>query len=127
MIEHFFPNPAVLVRLHAGPLGAYVDAFARELSERGYAVWTAQYAMRLLAALGTWLVQKDLAITDLDEPALEVFLLCRYREFRQHRDDRSVCSLSCWGVCRKRAWLPPRWSAKRPTKGCVFARRFAGI
>ena len=36
MIEHFFPNPVVLVRLHAGPLGAYIDAFAQELSERGY-------------------------------------------------------------------------------------------
>jgi integrase len=93
MIEHFFPNPVVLERLHAGPLGTDIDAFAQQLSERGYAVWTAQYAMRLLAALGTWLVQKDLAITDLDEPALEAFLLWRYREFRQHRDDRSVLAL----------------------------------
>ena len=90
MIEHYFPNPVLLKRLHAGPLGAHIDAFAQELSDRGYAVWTAKYAMRLLAALGTWLVQQDLAISDLDEPTLEVFLLCRYREFRQHRDDRSV-------------------------------------
>jgi site-specific recombinase XerD len=93
MIDHFFPNPVVLVRLRAGPLGAYIDAFAQELSGRGYAVWTMRYAMRLLAALGTWLVQRDLALTDLDEPALELFLRCRYGEFRQHRDDRSVLAL----------------------------------
>ena len=41
MIEHFFPNRAVFQRLHAGPLGAHIDAFAQELSDRGYAVWTA--------------------------------------------------------------------------------------
>jgi len=93
MIEHFFPNPVVLVRLHAGPLGAYIDAFAQELSERGYAAWTAQYAMRLLAALGTWIVHKDLAISALDETRFEAFLLCRYREFRPHRDDRGVLAL----------------------------------
>ncbi len=93
MIEHFFPNPVVLVRLHAGPLGAYIDAFAQELSERGYAVWTAQYAMRLLATSGTWLVHKDLAITDLDETRSEAFPLCRYRQFRPHRDDRGVLAL----------------------------------
>jgi hypothetical protein len=59
MIDHFFPNPVVLVRLRAGPLGAYIDAFAQELSGRGYAVWTMRYAMRLLAALGTLRIPRE--------------------------------------------------------------------
>ena len=93
MIEHFFPNRVVLERLHAGPLGAYSDAFAQELSDRGYAVWTAKYAMRLLAALSTWLVQESLTISDLDEATSDAFLRCRYRAFHQHRDDRAVLAL----------------------------------
>ncbi len=28
MLEHIFPNRAVLERLHAGPLSAHSDAFA---------------------------------------------------------------------------------------------------
>ena len=90
MIEHFFPKPVVLERLHAGPLGVHIDAFAQELSDRGYAVWTAQYAMRLLAALSTWLEQEGLTIADLDEPTIDAFLQCRYRRRRKHREDRAT-------------------------------------
>lgn len=90
MIEHFFPNPAVLERLHAGPLSAPIDDFAREYADRGYAVWTGKYAMRLLAALSRWLEHEGLSVSDLDEPTIEVFLQCRYRAFRPHRDDRAV-------------------------------------
>jgi site-specific recombinase XerD len=93
MIKHFFPNPMVSDRLHASPLGAHIDAFAQVLSTRGYAVWTARYAMRLLAALGTWLEQEGLTVCDLEEAATGAFLQSRYREFRQHRDDRAVLAL----------------------------------
>ena len=90
MIEQFFPNRAVLDELHAGPLGSYIDAFAQEMSERGYAVWTEKYAVRLVAALSSWLVQESLTTTDLNEPTLEAFFRYRYREFRQHSEDRPV-------------------------------------
>lgn len=35
MIKHFFPNPEVFERLHAGPLSGHIEAFAQELSDRG--------------------------------------------------------------------------------------------
>jgi integrase/recombinase XerD len=90
MIEHFFPNQAVLERLYAGPLGAHIDAVAQEFSDRGYALWTAKYAMRLLAALSTWLEQEGRTVADLDELATAAFLQHRYRMRHQHRDDRAV-------------------------------------
>ena len=90
MIKHFFPNPVVFERLHAGPLGAHIDAFAQEWSDRGYAVWTAKYAMRLLAALSTWLEEEGPTVADLDEQATAAFLQHRYRKRHQHRDDRAV-------------------------------------
>jgi hypothetical protein len=89
-ISGIFPNPVVFERLHAGPLGAHIDAFAQELSDRGYAVWTARYAMRLLAALGTWLEEEGPTVADLDEQATAAFLQHRYRKRHQHRDDRAV-------------------------------------
>jgi hypothetical protein len=46
MIEDFFPNPAALQRLHAGPLGAHIDAIAQEYSDHGFAVATATYPAR---------------------------------------------------------------------------------
>jgi site-specific recombinase XerD len=93
MIKHFFPNPLVFERLHAGPLGAHIEAFAQEWSDRGYALWTAKYAMRLLAALSTWLEEAGLTVTDLDEKATAAFLQHRYRRRHQHRDDRAVLAV----------------------------------
>ncbi len=87
MIEDFFPNPAVSHRLHAGPLGAHIDAIAEELSDRGFAVATARYAMRLLAALSTWLQGRGIAVTQLNETIVDAFLQHRYRSHRKGLED----------------------------------------
>ena len=90
MNEYFCPNPAVLEKLHTGPLGAHVDAVVGELSDRGYANFTVNYALRLFAALGTWLEQSALTGADLNEATVDAFLACRYRRLRPHRDDHAV-------------------------------------
>ena len=73
MIEHFCPNPIVFQRLKAGPLSAHIDAFAQQLFDEGYAMWTAKYAMRLIADLTTWMQQQGLTITDLAEQPVNAF------------------------------------------------------
>lgn len=93
MIKHFFPNPAVFERLHAGPLGGQIEAFAQEWSDRGYAVWTAKYAMRLLADLSKWLEQTGRPLTALDEQAADAFLQHRYQSHRQHREDQGTLAV----------------------------------
>lgn len=93
MIKHFFPNPVVFERLHAGPLGGYIEAFAQELSDRGYAVWTAKYAMRLLADLSAWLDQNGRTVTELDEQTIDAFLQHRYQSHRQHREDKGTLAV----------------------------------
>jgi integrase/recombinase XerD len=87
MIEDFFPNPIVLHRLHAGPFGAHIDAIAQELSDHGFAVATARYAMRLLAALSTWLQGRGLAVSQLNETIVDAFLRHRYRSHRKSLED----------------------------------------
>lgn len=90
MIEHFYPNPIVVQRLQAGPLSSHIDTFAQQLFDEGYAMWTAKYAIRLLADLSTWMQQQGLTITDLAEQPVNAFFLHRYRIRRPHRDDRAI-------------------------------------
>jgi integrase/recombinase XerD len=90
MIENFYPNPIVVQRLQAGPLSAYIDTFAQQLFNEGYALWTVKYATRLLADLTVWMQQQDLTITDLAELSVNTFFQYRYQSRRPHRDDRAI-------------------------------------
>ena len=90
MIENFYPNPIVVQRLQAGPLSAYIDTFAQQLFDEGYALWTVKYSVRLLADLTTWMQQQGLAIKDLAELPVHTFFQHRYQLRRPHRDDRAI-------------------------------------
>jgi len=123
MIKHFFPNPVVFERLHAGPLGGHIEAFAQELSDRGYAAWTAKYAMRLFAALSTWLEQEGFAVADLDEQATATFLQHRYRRRRQHREDRAALDLLL-GYLREKGVIPPAVERQDDDEGSSIREAF---
>ena len=73
MIENFYPNPIIVQRLQSGPLSAYIDNFAQQLFDEGYALWTVKYSVRLLADLTTWMQQQGLTITDLSELPVHTF------------------------------------------------------
>lgn len=90
MSHPFCPNPVVVQRLYAGPLGAHIDAFAQQLVAQGYANSTAKLTMRLLADLSSWLQQHALTATALDEQRVEAFLQDRYQRCRPTRSDRAV-------------------------------------
>ena len=55
MTNHFFSFEKVLKRLHEGPLGVYIDAYAGMLREKGYAERTAKEKIRIVADLSRWL------------------------------------------------------------------------
>ncbi|MDD2660474.1 MAG: hypothetical protein PHY54_12480 [Methylococcales bacterium] len=90
MIENFYPNPIVVQRLQAGPLSTHIDTFAQQLFDEGYALWTAKYAVRLLADLTIWMQQQGLTVTDLAEQPVNTFFQHRYQIRRPHRDDRAI-------------------------------------
>lgn len=90
MIDQFCPNPVIAQRLHSGPLSAHIDTLAQLWVAQGYASSTLKYAMRLFAALSTWLQQQPLTATDLDQQRLEEFLQARYQHHRPHRNDRAT-------------------------------------
>ena len=90
MIENFYPNPIVVQRLQTGPLSAHIETFVQQLFDEGFALWTAKYAVRLLADLTPWMQQQGLAITDLAERPVNTFFQHRYQIRRPHRDDRAI-------------------------------------
>ena len=69
-------SPAIIRRLHDGPLGPYIDAYAARLVEQGLARGTGKQALRLIANLSRWLQSKGLDVDQLDEAVLR-----RYRRF----------------------------------------------
>jgi integrase/recombinase XerD len=79
MTDRFFPNPAIRCRLHAGPLGSYIDTYAALLAQRGYARATSREYLRLVARLSRWLCKQRLRVDDLDEQRVNEFLEYRCR------------------------------------------------
>ena len=75
------PNPDVWQQLSAGPLGARIDTFARQLLDQGYASWRAKSMARLLAYLSCWLQRHALTVMALNEQRVDAFLRDRSRRY----------------------------------------------
>lgn len=86
----FFTNPHTLHRLHEGPLGAYVDAYAALLQDQGYSRQSARHQLQLLAELGRWLQRKGLGAKDLTPHRIARYARYHKRHFRSHRDEAST-------------------------------------
>lgn len=87
MTDQFNTDQRVLDRLHGGPLGPHIDAFAAWLSEQGYAKSTITYGLRIVGALSGWMQRGGLSVTDLDEKTTVDFLRDRKSERRIHLSD----------------------------------------
>ncbi|NEX20679.1 tyrosine-type recombinase/integrase [Thiorhodococcus mannitoliphagus] len=107
MNEHCDPRPVVWEKLQAGLLAPHLKAVSRELSERGYAITSSNYALRLFAALGAWLEPSSHTVLDLNEAILDAFLAERYQTHQPHRQDRAMLAffLAC---LRRTGVLVPR-------------------
>jgi site-specific recombinase XerD len=79
MVTAFFSptRPSVVRRLHDGPLGSYIDAYAARLAQQGLSRGTASRTLRLIADLSRWLERRELAVNQLDEVTLS-----QYHSFR---------------------------------------------
>ena len=86
-MDHYFRYEAIRQRLRVGPLSGYLDAFARQLSEYGYAIDTGQQQLRLVSHLSQWMGRRGLQAHDLSEPVLKRFLADRRRQGRLRNTD----------------------------------------
>jgi integrase/recombinase XerD len=86
-MDHYFRYEAIRRRLRVGPLSAYLDVFARQLSEYGYAIDTGQQQLRVVSHLSQWMGRRSLQAHDLSEPVLKRFLADRRRQGRLRNTD----------------------------------------
>ena len=58
MLDQFYARPSSRERLRLGPLGPYVDAFAQQLSVRGYLRSAGRNKIRAVVRFNRWLAEK---------------------------------------------------------------------
>jgi len=85
MVDQFFSLPAVIRRLHVGPLGPYLDDFAALLSEQGYTRSTVRSKIELVADFSRWLDHRKLGLEELGDAVADKFLKHRRRHKSLHR------------------------------------------
>ena len=90
MTNQFFTHPKTLQRLHGGPLGAHIDAYAAPLYDQGYGWQGGRRQIRLMADLGYWLGRHNLTVDDLSPQCLQSYLRCRWRHLRPHPSDSTA-------------------------------------
>jgi site-specific recombinase XerD len=89
-MEQLYKDPRTPLRMREGPLGAYVDAFAQQLIDEGYAKASSRYALQLVADLGRWLRRRKIAASQLAKEHLDRYLEYRSRHRRYRSGDAAI-------------------------------------
>jgi site-specific recombinase XerD len=93
-MDPYIRRDAFRQRLRVGPLRSYLDTFAQQLSEHGYAIDTGQQQLRAVSGLSQWMDRRGLQVNDLGEHVLEQFLHARRRTGRyRHTDAKALAML----------------------------------
>lgn len=117
MSENLCREPVAAERLGRDPLGAHIDSVARSLVDLGYASSTVRTSLWCLADFSRWIQRSDVAVGDLDEGIIDIFVDERQRQGRLHRSHRPTVRrlveyLREQGIVR--APTPERTSAPSP-------------
>jgi len=89
-MERFYKDARAPQRMRVGPLGAYVDAFAQQLSEEGYAKASVRYALQLVTDLGRWLTRRGIITPQITPEHLGSYLEHRFRRRRCRSGDAAI-------------------------------------
>ena len=71
----YFSAPKTLRRIHAGPLGPYVDEFASWLQEQHYSRSSGQTSVRAVANWSRWLQVRDIAGISMQNCWIGIFCM----------------------------------------------------
>ena len=81
----FFKCHRVIRRLHEGPLGVHIDAYAALLQEQGYKRASACVHLQIVADLSRWMQRRELGVKDIDAETLKRYLHCRRHYVGRYR------------------------------------------
>lgn len=105
MTHHFFRDPRTVERLHEGPLGPYIDAFAAEMHAEGYAQQTAEFHIRLVAGFSHWLAKRQIPAPEITADLFPSYLRSRARHRRPRRGDRAGLK-RLWNLLHRQGVIP---------------------
>lgn len=89
-MDQLYKDPRAPLRMREGLLGAYVDAFAQQLIDEGYARASARYALQLVADLGRWLRRHRLVAPQLTPEHVARYLEHRSRQAHHRSGDAAI-------------------------------------
>lgn len=89
-MEQLYKDPRTPLRMREGPLDAYVDAFAQQLSDEGYAKASARYALQVVADLARWLRRRRITAPQLTAEHLGRYLEHRSGQRRRRSGDAAI-------------------------------------
>lgn len=89
-MDQLYRDPRTPLRMREGPLGEYVDAFAQQLIDEGYARSSARYALQLVADLGRWLRRRRMVASQLTPEHLARYLEHRSRQAHYRSGDAAI-------------------------------------
>ena len=85
-----FKDPESLHRMREGPLGPYVDSYAADMRQQGYASPTAEAQIRLVAGFSRWLARRQIAPSKVTAEHCQRYLRVRSRQRRPKSDDHAA-------------------------------------
>ena len=89
-MEQFFKNPQTLLRMREGPLGIYLDSFAKQLADHGYAQYSARLRLRLIADFSRWLEQQHITVNQTTPEHIKRYLQQRAQHLRPGKDNAFI-------------------------------------
>ncbi len=82
-----FKDPKTLQRIHEGPLGPYIDSYAADMREQGYAPPSAESQIRFVADFSRWLAKHRIIPREITTEHAQRYLRFRARHRRPKSDD----------------------------------------
>jgi len=90
LIANYFVFPKKIRWMYAGPLGPYVDAFADQLQQHGYARTTIRIKIRTIATFSHWLYHHNFHANEVSAKHLKRFLAHRKHCCSSHDDPTAL-------------------------------------
>jgi site-specific recombinase XerD len=103
MINPYFAFATTRARIRRGPLGPYIDGFAKLITDQGFTIQTGRPKIRFVADLSDWLDRRQLPVQRLDEEHVNAFLKTQKQQYVGPRGHRGTVKLLLrylrrWGV-----------------------------
>lgn len=87
MVDQFFKHPKTIQHMNEGPLGPYINTYAKYLQDNGYSHHSSCYQLRLIASFSRWLQHQDIEAEDINDQTIDRFIKYRKQSLKTNSGD----------------------------------------